>query len=132
MPHNGSWEDGGELFSAFPDRASYRASVPRWAPPMDVFETNDRIVIVTEIPGIREEDIRVCFTNNVITISGVKKKATAEGCASYYCVERYHGEFRRSFRIMADVDREGMDASYEAGLLTIIMPKKKAGKGDAK
>lgn len=132
MPHNGSWEEGGELFSAFPDRATYRTNAPRWAPPMDVYETNEQIVIVTEIPGIKEEDIRVCFTNNVITISGVKRKITSESCASYYCVERYHGEFRRSFRINADVDREGMDASYEAGILTIIIPKNKSGKGGAK
>lgn len=132
MPHNGSWENSGDMFSAFPDKTTYRSGNPRWMPPMDVFETTTEIVIVTEIPGLKEEDIRVCFTSGVLSISGIKRKISSTECTSYYCVERYHGEFRRTFRINADVDRDGMDASYEAGILTIIMPKKNTGKGGSK
>ena len=128
MPADKLWdpEDGfgsSGRNESFPERPQYGADTAKWLPPIDVYETGTSVVVVAELPGVEKDDIKVCFNDDLLTISGVKKKeASVKGC-SFFCVERYYGSFRRYFRVVVDVDKQNIAATFDSGVLTIIIPK---------
>ena len=100
----------------------------QWAPPTDIVETKDAIVIKTELPGMTEKDIKVEVENGVLTIQGERKfeKETTE--KDYRRIERSYGNFLRSFTLPTNVFGEKIHATYNAGLLEVEIPKKEEAK----
>jgi HSP20 family protein len=100
----------------------------RWVPTSDVFETKDAIVIKAELPGMNEADISVQFENGVLTMHGERdfEKATDE--KGYHRVERSYGKFFRSFALPPNVDTAKISASYQNGILEVVVPKKEEAK----
>lgn len=94
-----------------------------WAPPLDITETEDKVVATTELPGIRPEDRDISISDNMLAIRGEKKeeRETAEEYA--YCCERQYGEFRRSVELPSTVDSDRVNANYRNGVLRIEMQK---------
>jgi HSP20 family protein len=101
-----------------------------WAPAVDVRETKDAIEVVAELPGMRSEDVEVNVENNVLTIAGEKKQEVTEGNpeSEYHLTERRCGRFERSFTLPRSVDAEKIGARFDAGLLTVTLPKAEAAK----
>lgn len=99
-----------------------------WVPPMDVYETDDGLVIKAELPGVRKEDLKVNVDNNVLTIRAEKKQDGPEDVGCYYCSERIFGTFQRSFTLPTTVDTAKVKASYRDGVLTVEIPKKEEAK----
>ncbi len=95
-----------------------------WMPPMDVAEDADRISVTAELPGFKEEDVKVELQGDVLTISGERKRESEKKDRDYRRVERSYGEFRRSFTLPASVDRENVKANFSDGLLKLELPKK--------
>ena len=95
------------------------------APETDVVETEKEIRVVTEMPGLRPEDIDVDVENNVLTIRGEKREERSEGeeGGKYHLAERRWGTFARSFVLPRDVDSERIEAGFENGVLTVRIPK---------
>ena len=95
------------------------------APETDVVETEKEIRVVTEMPGLRQEDIEVDVENNVLTLRGEKREERSEGeqQGRYHLAERRYGTFARSFVLPRDVDPERIEASFENGVLTVRIPK---------
>lgn len=98
-----------------------------WVPPVDVAETQDRILVRAEVPGVRQEDIQVEFENGLLTIRGERKIEKHEG-VTWHRVERIYGNFSRSFTLPRTVDPEKIAASYREGILEIEVPKKEEAK----
>jgi len=120
------WNPGGDRedgHGMFPSRPEYNVQSPPWRPPIDIYETETHVVLIAELPGVHKDDIKVCFNNSVLTVSGVKRKVTGTKGCSYFCVERYYGAFKRSFKVISEIDKHRMDATFDAGILTIILPK---------
>jgi HSP20 family protein len=95
------------------------------APAADVVETENEIRVVTEMPGIRPEELNVDLENNVLTIRGEKHEERQEGdeSSTWHLSERRYGQFSRSFVLPRDVDQENIQASFENGVLTVRIPK---------
>jgi HSP20 family protein len=89
-------------------------------PLVEVSETDDNVKVVAEVPGLEEKDIEVTLHNGMLTLRGEKK---SESQGAVYS-ERWHGRFERSMQLGPDVDPDRVNASFENGVLTIIVPKR--------
>jgi len=95
-----------------------------WAPPIDVYETGDRYVIMAEVPGISREQIELALQDNRLSIKGARPAGMPESAARHYHqVERGHGSFLRTFAFADPVDAAGITADLRDGVLTVTLPK---------
>ena len=95
-----------------------------WSPAVDIFETEDEIIVKAEVPGMGRKDIDLSLENNVLTLKGDRRfqKETKE--ENYHRIERSYGSFTRSFSIPAMVNEDKIRADYNDGVLSISLPKK--------
>ena len=94
------------------------------APETDVVESEKEIRVVTEMPGLKPDDVEVDVENNVLTIRGEKREERTEGeGGKYHLAERRYGTFARSFVLPRDVDADSIEAAFEHGVLTVRIPK---------
>lgn len=91
---------------------------------IDVFQTDDDVVIQSTIAGIDpEKDIDISITTDMVTIKGTRSPEQKIKSSDYYYQELYWGPFSRSVILPVDVDTEGAKASYKNGILTVRLPK---------
>jgi HSP20 family protein len=93
-----------------------------WTPALDLYQTNDDVVAVVELPGMRKDDIEISLHDGTLSISGERKDEVAEGDKATR-TERLVGKFRRSIALPTRVDVNKVNASYKDGILTITLPK---------
>ncbi len=95
-----------------------------WSPAVDIYETENELVLSAEVPGIDEKDIEIKIDDGTLSIRGERKfeKETKE--ENYHRIERAYGSFFRSFSLPNTIDQEGIRAEHEGGVLKIHMPKK--------
>jgi HSP20 family protein len=96
-----------------------------WAPPIDVYETDDRYVISAEVPGLTREHIELALEDSRLTIRGRRMdRPSGRGeILHFHQVERGHGAFTRTFDFGSKVDVEAVSADLTNGVLTITLPK---------
>jgi HSP20 family protein len=94
-----------------------------WVPATDIFEDNDGLKIVVELPGLSPEDVKVTVENQTLTIRGQKKQVAEEKTTRVHRYERSYGTFERSFALPTMVDTGRVAAKFEHGVLTITLPK---------
>ncbi|HEY3601438.1 MAG TPA: Hsp20/alpha crystallin family protein [Chthoniobacterales bacterium] len=93
-----------------------------WTPALDLYQTNDNIVAVVEIPGMKKEEIDISLHDGMLTIAGERATSTGEG-ENAERTERFSGKFRRSISLPTRVDAGKVSASYKDGILTVTLPK---------
>ncbi len=96
-----------------------------WQPPVDIYEDEHSVVIKAEIPDVEQKDIEVRIENNTLTLKGERKHSTDVKKENYYRVERYFGQFQRSFSLPHSINQDQVQASCDKGILTITLPKSK-------
>ncbi len=99
-----------------------------WSPAVDIYETDDAIILEAELPGMNEKDIEVKIEDNVLTIRGERKFEEERKEENYYRMERFYGTFQRSFTLPSNVDTEKVKAEYKKGILKVTLPKKEQAK----
>jgi HSP20 family protein len=99
-----------------------------WSPSVDIFETENEIVIKAELPGMEAKDIDIRLENNVLMLKGERRFEKDTKNENYHRVERSYGNFSRSFSLPAFVDESSVCAAYKDGLLKISIPKKEKAK----
>jgi len=99
-----------------------------WTPVVDIFEEPEQVRIVAEIPGVKAEAVRILVEGNVLTIQGMKEQVAEEKAEKVHRYERTYGAFERSFTLPTTVDPEHIKATYEVGVLTVILPKSEKAK----
>lgn len=95
-----------------------------FAPPVDIYEDDERLTFKVEVPGIDEKDIKVEIDNNVLTVHGERKLEKDVKEENFDRMERHYGAFSRSFTLPGTVDPEKIEANYVHGVLAIQMPKR--------
>jgi HSP20 family protein len=98
-----------------------------WAPPVDVAEEQDRIVVKIEVPGMEEKDLKLSFEDGVLTVSGERQFERKDN-RNYHRIERTYGTFVRTFSLPRSVDGSKITASYRNGVLDIAIPKREESK----
>lgn len=94
-----------------------------WSPSVDVSEDKDNVIVKTEMPGMKKEDVKISIQDNVLTLKGAKKQEKEEKDANYHRIERSYGSFCRSFALPTSVKADKVKASYKDGVLNITLPK---------
>jgi len=112
-----------DLFNSFFGDWSLAGPERRVWPPLDVAESDNEIIVSTEVPGCKAEDIDISVHGNALTISGEKKESQERKEKGYYYVESNYGSFRRDLNLPSEVDPTKVDASCKNGVLTIKLPK---------
>ena len=106
-------------------RGAGNGSIVR-ALPLDVYATADAAVVIAAIPGMDPQELEVTTNQNVITLSG-KLPTAAESeqgkGATWYLHELWHGQFRRSVTLPFEVDAGKSEATFENGIVRIVLPK---------
>ena len=110
---------------------NYRAEIIRimvedevLAPPVDIYEAGDSLVIEMDLPGIGLEDIRIMVSSGCLVIEGEKKEAGLAEKPRYICMERSFKSFRRAIQFPVAVEEKAGKAAYRDGVLTVKFPKK--------
>lgn len=90
---------------------------------IDVYQTENEIVIKSTIAGVKPEDLDVSINNDMLTIKGERKNDEVVSAENYYYQECYWGHFSRSVVLPVDVISDKIEASLKNGILTIKLPK---------
>jgi len=100
------------------------SALTTWAPAVDIFETENELVVKADLPDIAEKDLDVRVENNMLTIQGERKFEETVDKDNYLRVERAYGSFTRSFALPNTVDADKIHAEYKNGVLTVQLPKR--------
>ncbi len=110
---NASWEN-------LPDRLSQEAT---WLPSLDITEDKDNILIKADLPGVKQSDIDVSVSDDILTIKGERKQEQEVKDRKTHRIERFYGSFCSSISMPEYVDASKIAATYKDGVLEISLPK---------
>jgi HSP20 family protein len=99
-----------------------------WAPPVDIRETEDHLVLALDLPGLSKEDVNITLENNVLTVSGERRFQADQKNETLHRLERAYGAFTRAFTLGPTVQTDRVEANFQDGVLTIQLPKVEASK----
>lgn len=103
---------------------AFETAMPTYMPAFEVKETKDSYVFKADVPGVKDEDLKVSITNNRMTVSGKREEEKKQQDETYYCYERSYGTFSRSFTLPDGIDANNIKAETKHGQLSIVVPKK--------
>lgn len=111
-----------EAFSKGSD--DQESTLPAWTPAVDVYETDNSLVLKAELPGLDPKEVEIKVEDNTLHLKGERKfeKETRE--ENYHRIERSYGSFTRTFGLPKTVDSEKAKAEFKDGVLTLTMPKR--------
>lgn len=93
-----------------------------WAPPVEVFQRGDELLIRADLPGLQKEDVNVEVTDDAVTIRGERRHEETEDREGYYRSERSYGTFLRVIPLPEGAITESAKATFKDGVLEITMP----------
>jgi HSP20 family protein len=112
------------LFDSFFGRpGAPQTAEPMWMPPVDMYETRDDLHVAVEVPGIREKEVSVSITGDVLTVKGERKWDKELNDDGYHRRERGYGKFERIVALPVPVQADKVKAAYRDGVLEITLPK---------
>ena len=103
-------------------------STRTWAPPVDIYEDGESLVLKAELPGFNPDDVEIRVEDNTLYLKGERKFDKEVKEQNYHRVERSYGTFTRTFSLPNSVDADKVAANYKDGVLTLTMPKKEEAK----
>jgi HSP20 family protein len=92
-------------------------------PALDIVEQENEIVVNAELPGLKKEDIKITFENNILTLSSEKKPAEVSEKATVLLKEIRNSDFNRSVKFEYEIDATKISAEMSNGVLTVTLPK---------
>jgi len=95
-----------------------------WSPAVDIYETDDEVVVKAELPEVNQKDIDIQIENNTLILRGERKLNKETKKENFHRIERAYGTFSRSFTLPGTIDQEKIRADYKDGILKISMPKR--------
>lgn len=94
-----------------------------WAPALDMHESEDKLTVEVELPGLEAEDIDISLDDGILHIRGERKFASDVKEENYHRIERAYGYFERNVPLPRKVDQDRVSASVNGGVLRIELPK---------
>jgi HSP20 family protein len=99
------------------------SALTAWTPFVDIYETENELVIKADLPDMNEKELDIRVENNTLTIRGERKFEQTVKEDNYLRIERNYGSFSRSFGLPNTVNTEAIKADYKNGVLTVELPK---------
>ena len=100
-----------------------RAMTTAWAPALDISERKDAYLVTVEVPGVEPEDLDITMEDGLLTIKGERQFTSESSEQQFHRVERRYGAFRRSITLPAQVQADHIEATFDNGVLQIVVPK---------
>jgi HSP20 family protein len=100
-----------------------RAMTTAWAPALDISERKDAYLVTVEVPGVEPEDLDITMEDGLLTIKGERQFTSESSEQQFHRVERRYGAFRRSITLPAQVQTDQIEATFDNGVLQIVVPK---------
>jgi HSP20 family protein len=115
----------------FQDSLSRLLSEPAsrpWAPPVDIYETENELVLKADLPDVDPKNVGIQLENGTLTLKGERKFEDQKNGRGFHRIERSYGSFVRAFSLPDTVEAEKVKADYKNGVLTVTLPKKEVAK----
>src|SRR5213594_251770 len=109
-------------------RTGEESNLTPWAPAVDIYETENELVVKADLPDVNPQDLDIRVENNILTIRGERKFEKKVNEENYLRVERAYGSFDRSFTLANTVNSDAIKADYQNGVLTLTIPKREEAK----
>lgn len=116
-------EEVNRLFRRTFFRGAEEMGTATWAPAIDVYETDEKLVVEAELPGLRAEDINISLEDDTLRITGERKFSKEVKEENYHRIERAYGYFERNISLPRKVDEEKISATFSDGVLKVELPK---------
>src|SRR6201981_3096911 len=111
------------VFGDVVGRTSEESNLTPWAPEVDIYETENELVVKADLPDVNPQDLDIRVENNILTIRGERKFEAKAHEDNYLRIERAYGSFSRSFSLANSVNSDAIKADYHDGVLTLSVPK---------
>jgi len=121
-------DDMDRLFDSMVGRYPGESVEALWTPVLDVEETEGALVVRTELPGMKKDEIKVALTGDQLTISGERRHEAEQKGKTFHRIERAYGKFQRSLILPVDIQTDKVKASYKDGILELTLPKSEKAK----
>lgn len=116
------------VFGDVVGRTGEESNLTPWAPEVDIYETENELVVKADLPDVNPQDLDIRVENNILTIRGERKFDKKVNEDNYLRIERSYGSFSRSFSLANSVKSEAIRADYQNGVLTLSIPKREEAK----
>jgi len=93
-----------------------------FVPRVDIYEGNDAIVVLADMPGVAPEAVDITLESNVLNINGYVTPQYPEGYSLAWAEYRI-GDYQRSFTLSEEIDQERIEATVKDGVLRLVLPK---------
>jgi HSP20 family protein len=99
-----------------------------WTPAVDIYETENDLIIKADVPEVDMKDIEIKIENGTLSVGGVRRFEKNDNQKGFHRIERAYGTFVRYFTLPETVDTEHVQAGLKNGVLSITLPKKEVAK----
>jgi HSP20 family protein len=130
-PFNTETEDFPTGLRVFQDSLSRLLSEPTsrpWSPPVDIYETENELVLKADVPEIDPKNVAIQMENGTLTLKGERRFEDQGNGRGFHRIERGYGSFVRAFSLPDTVEPDKVKADYKNGVLTVVLPKKEVAK----
>jgi HSP20 family protein len=128
---NTETEDFPTGLRVFQDSLSRLLSEPTsrpWSPPVDIYETENELVLKADVPEIDPKNVAIQMENGTLTLKGERRFDEQRNGRGFHRIERGYGSFVRAFSLPDTVEPDKVKADYKNGVLTVVLPKKEVAK----
>jgi HSP20 family protein len=116
------------MFGEGVGHAGEESNLTPWAPAVDIYETENELVVKADLPDVNPQNLDIRVENNILTIRGERKFESKVNEDNYLRIERAYGSFSRSFSLANSVKSDAIKADYQNGVLTLSLPKREEAK----
>ena len=116
------------VFNEAFERRSEESNLTTWAPAVDIYKTENELVVKGDLPDVDPKDLDIRVENNILTIRGERRFERNVNEENYLRVERAYGTFARSFALSSTVNPDAIKAEYQNGVLRLHVPKREEAK----
>lgn len=99
-----------------------------WSPAIDVYDSKDNVMVKADVPGMKKDELDVSIHGDTLIMKGEKKQEKETKDKDFVRIERLHGSFNRTIRLPSEVDATKVKATYENGVLELVLPKREESK----
>ncbi|MBE9041798.1 Hsp20/alpha crystallin family protein [Oscillatoriales cyanobacterium LEGE 11467] len=106
-------------------------SATSWQPKVELFDSEDRLTLRAEIPGLEPKDLDISASRNTIALRGERRYENEHQDRGYFRSEFHYGKFERTIELPANIENDRVEADYKNGILTLTLPKEDADRNRA-
>ena len=111
--------------STDPWRSDTRLTEATWAPQLETFRKDDKLVVRADLPGMTKDNVNIEVDDDVLVISGERSDEARDERDDYYRTERSYGRFFRAIQLPEGVEADKIDATFKDGVLEVTVPTPK-------